>query len=54
MGADVAGKIVQAKRARKVAQVLEQPRPVGPRQQLPLRVRGQSGGDEVLGLAGCQ
>ena len=52
MGADVAGKIVQAKRARQVAQVREQPRPVGPVQQLPLLVRGQSGGDEVLGLAG--
>ena len=50
-GADVVGKIVQPQRTRKVAQVFEQPMPVGQIQQSLHPILRQAGGDEVLGTA---
>ena len=48
--AHVRGDVGQAQRPREVAEVLEQPQPVGPLHQRTVLIVGETGGDEVLGL----
>ena len=50
--AHVGGHVGQPQRSRQVAEILEQPRPVGPFQQLAVLLRGEARSDEVLGDAG--
>ena len=50
--ADIGGDVGDAQRARQVTEELEEPRPVGPFHDVPVLVRGEARGDEVLGGAG--
>ena len=50
--ANVGGHVAQPERLRKLAQVLEQPRCVGPGRELAVLVRRQAGGDEALTVPG--
>ena len=50
--AHIRGGVRQPQRARQVAEVLEQPRPVGPLRKEPVPLVGKTGGDEVAGLPG--
>ena len=47
----VAGEVSQPPRSRKIPQVFEEPRPVGPVGQLLVLVGCDAGGDDFLGLA---
>ena len=50
--ADVLGKVRQSQRRRQVAEVFEEPQPVGPGHNAPVLLRGEARGEEVAGLAG--
>ena len=50
--ADIGRHVGDAQRSRQVAEELEEPRPVGPFHDVPVLVRGEARGDEVLGGAG--
>ena len=48
--AHIGGHVRQPERARQVAEIREQPRPVGPLDHVPVPLLRQAGGDEVPGL----
>ena len=50
--ADIGGHVGDAQRSRQVAEELEEPRPVGPFFHVPVLLRGEARGDEVLGDTG--